>query len=389
MIARNTLDALAQRPLRFLVSGWPWRSAGYLLTSAAIGAGAGLHAWAFARVWGGPGPSAAALLLVPLLGTAWVVSAYERLRLPLVMDRATLLRSRGTLREIAYGLVAVLLLWWIDLGVLGVAAGLPLFLMAAPLQPTANAAVAWSLAVLGVVLLPIAAYPVATWAGVRAAMARAVLMPGDSELHRVIESRARLVDAFEVERRRIERDLHDGAQQRLVTLAMRLGLTGLDLPPESKAAREVREARDQVRLALAEIRELIHDIHPRVLTDVGLEAAVRDVAGRSMVPVDVDVVLPVRLSTQVETTAYFAVCEALANVSKHSGAASAGVRGRLVDGRLVMEIRDDGTGGADADAGGTGLVGIADRLAVVDGRMELHSPAGGPTVLRMEIPCDP
>ncbi|MFG1610342.1 sensor histidine kinase [Actinoplanes sp. NPDC049265] len=390
MVARNALDALAQRPLGFLTSAWPWRSAGFLLASAAIGAGAALLAWILSWVWDRSGPLAVVVVLPPLVVLAWVVALYERRRLPLVIGTPAgrpLRRSPGRARDVGYGLVALLLLWWIDLGVLGVAAGLPLFLMAAPLQPTASTAVAWTVPVVGVVLLPIAAYPIATWAGVRAAMARAVLVPGDSELRQVIESRARLVDAFDVERRRIERDLHDGAQQRLVTLSMRLGVTALDLPPESPAAREVSAARDQVQLALSEIRELIHDIHPRVLADVGLAAAVRDVAGRSVVPVEVDIDLPVRPSAPVETTAYFVICEALTNVGRHSGATSARVHGRFGAGRLTIEIRDDGTGGATPDAG-TGLVGIADRLAVLDGRMILHSPAGGPTVLRLEIPCD-
>jgi signal transduction histidine kinase len=139
-------------------------------------------------------------------------------------------------------------------------------------------------------------------------------------------------------------------------------------------------------VALAELRELIRGVHPQILTDRGLPAAVDDAAGRSPVRVATDVVLPRRLPPGIEVTAYFAVCEALANVAKHSRATRASVRGRLVDGLLVLEVRDDGVGGADP-AGGSGLTGLADRVAVVDGRLLLSSPPGGPTVVRVEIPC--
>ncbi|WP_316959414.1 histidine kinase [Streptomyces sp. TRM68367] len=405
MIARNTLEALAQRPLSFLTSSWPWRSLAFLLSGTVIGCCFAGLAGLLYLLWGGLGPVAVVVVLVVLGGVAWVVAAFERRRLRLVMTASSAvtgdeeptgplwarywqrLRAGCGLRELGYGMAAVLVLWWTDIGVAVVAIGLPVFLMTAPLQPTASFAVALAGPAIGVVLLPIAAYPVAAWAGVRAAMARAVLDPEDNELTQVMESRARLVDAFEVERRRIERDLHDGAQQRLVTLSMKLGLAGLDLPPDSLAARQVREAGEQARMALQELRELIHNIHPQVLTDRGLEPAVRDIAGRSVVPVEVDIALPHRLASQVESTAYFVVCEALANMAKHSRAQQAWVRGRLGGDVLVLEIRDDGVGGADA-AKGTGLVGITDRLSVLNGRMFLSSPAGGPTVMRVEIPCN-
>jgi signal transduction histidine kinase len=194
------------------------------------------------------------------------------------------------------------------------------------------------------------------------------------------------VDAFAVERRRIEQDLHDGAQQRLVALTVSLGLARLDLPPDSPAAVRVAEAHEQARHALAELRELIRGVHPQVLTDRGLEAAVREVAGRSPIPVDVDIALPRRLPAPVEETAYFVTCEALANVVKHSAASRAAVRARLLEDLLVLEARDDGVGGADP-AAGTGLSGLADRIAVANGRLRLSSPPGGPTLLRVELPC--
>ena len=242
----------------------------------------------------------------------------------------------------------------------------------------------------GLLALGPGAYLLTAWAGARAAVARLILAPREAELdERLVEvtrSRARLVDAFELERRRIERDLHDGAQQRLVALTVALGLARLDLPAGSPAAARVHEAQEQAKQALTELRELIRGVHPQVLADRGLGAAVADAAGRSPVEVDVDVSLPRRLPGTIEVTAYFAVCEALANIARHSQASRASVRGRLLGDVLTVEVRDDGVGGADP-AAGTGLAGLADRIAVVEGRLLLSSPAGGPTVLRVEIPC--
>ncbi|HTW04770.1 MAG TPA: sensor histidine kinase, partial [Streptosporangiaceae bacterium] len=199
-------------------------------------------------------------------------------------------------------------------------------------------------------------------------------------------SRARLADAFEAERRRIERDLHDGAQHKLVSLTMQLGLAQLDLPPGSPAAESVAAARDQAKQLMTELRELIHGIQPQVLTDLGLPAALGELADQSPIPVTVDAHLDRRLPGHIESNAYFAVAEALTNVSKHSGATSARVIARLHGGLLTIEISDNGHGGADPDRG-TGLTGLADRVAVAGGRMLLSSPPGGPTVLRVEVPC--
>jgi signal transduction histidine kinase len=301
----------------------------------------------------------------------------------------TRLREQATWRELGYTVVSGLALWWIDLGVMFLCLYLPLVGLAAPLYVHDD----WGKAaafLLGAAALPIAAYPITAWAGARAALTRAVLAPRDAELdERLVEvsrSRARLVDAFELERRRIERDLHDGAQQRLVALTMTLGLARLDLPADSPVAAQLGEAHEQAKLALAELRELIRGVHPQVLTDRGLPAAVADVAGRSAIPVNVDVELPRRVPPAVELTAYFVVCEALANTAKHARAGHARVHGRLVGDQCVVEVHDDGVGGADP-AGGSGLAGLADRVAVVNGRLFLSSPAGGPTVIRAELPC--
>ncbi|WP_238696582.1 histidine kinase, partial [Streptomyces sp. E5N298] len=251
---------------------------------------------------------------------------------------------------------------------------------------------AFGVAVLGLLLLALGGYALGLAAGARAELARVLVAApreGDPET-RVVEltrSRVRLVDAFEAERRRIERDLHDGAQQRLVALTMALGLARLDAPP-GPLADQLAKAHGEAGHALEELRELIHGIHPKVLADYGLPAAVADAADRSAVPVDVALELPGRLPQAVEAAAYFVVREALANVGRHSGAARAEVTGGHRDGRLVLRVRDDGRGGADA-AAGSGLTGLADRVSVLDGRLSLSSPPGGPTLLSVEIPCDP
>ena len=203
------------------------------------------------------------------------------------------------------------------------------------------------------------------------------------------ESRSRVLAAALAERRRIERDLHDGAQQRLVSLAMELGMAKEKMSTDPAAARKlVEEAHDEAKHALAEIRDLVRGIHPALLSDRGLDAAVSALADRCSVPVEVDVHLDGRLSEAVETTAYFVVAEALANVAKHSGASEARVTVRRVrkpHDLLVIEVMDDGRGGADPEVG-TGLTGLRDRLAALDGRLLVESPAGGPTRVRTELP---
>jgi signal transduction histidine kinase len=293
-------------------------------------------------------------------------------------------------------------LWPLDLIAVAVGVGLPVTAMAAPVQLAFDGEEArvakgvlvtsypqaFGAAAVGLVLLAVLLYPLAALAGARAQLTRLLLAPREGELRdrlsEVTRSRARLVSAFEAERRRIERDLHDGAQQRLVALTMTLGLARLDAPAGPLADR-LATAHGEAGRVLAELRELIQGIHPQVLADYGLGAALADAADRSAVPVDMDIELP-RLNQSVETAAYFAVCEALANVAKHSGAARARLTARHSRDRLEVEVRDDGDGGADP-AHGTGLTGLADRIAVLDGTLTITSPPGGPTVLRVEIPC--
>jgi signal transduction histidine kinase len=212
--------------------------------------------------------------------------------------------------------------------------------------------------------------------------------PLEERVEALTESRARGMDAAALERRRIERDLHDGAQQRLVALALGLGMARGKLEGDPAAARElVAEAHEEAKRALAEIRDLARGIHPAVLTDRGLDAAISALAGRCPVPVEIDVPLRARLPEAVESTAYFFVSEALTNVARHSGASSASVRARIDAGRLLVEVEDDGVGGASRRPG-SGLSGLADRLAAFDGSLALRSPTGGPTVVSMAIPCE-
>jgi len=200
-------------------------------------------------------------------------------------------------------------------------------------------------------------------------------------------SRARLVEATETERRRIERDLHDGTQQRLVSLAMSLGLAESKLADDPGAAAPlVREARETLALALAELRELSQGIYPSLLTERGLGAALDDLCRRAALPATLDASLPVRLPQQVEAAAYFVTSEALANAAKHSHATEVRIRARLERGVLLLELADDGIGGAGTGSG-TGLRGLADRVEALGGRLTLSSPPGRGTTIRAEIPC--
>jgi len=200
-------------------------------------------------------------------------------------------------------------------------------------------------------------------------------------------TRADTVDAQAAELRRIERDLHDGAQARLVSLGMTIGLAEEMVERDPATARRLlAEAREASGTALVELRHLVRGIHPPVLAERGLDGAIRALAHSLPVPTAVDAELSGRPDTPVESAAYFAVAEALANVSRHSGARTAWVTMRHADGLLSMTVGDDGAGGADPVAG-TGLRGIERRLAAFDGTMALSSPPGGPTVVTMELPC--
>jgi signal transduction histidine kinase len=219
-----------------------------------------------------------------------------------------------------------------------------------------------------------------------------IAAPADQALtqrvEELTESRARVVDAAEAERRRIERDLHDGAQQRLVAMQMTLGRlrSRLRSAGDEEGIALVDDARREARQAIGEIRDLTRGLHPPVLTDRGLDAALSGIAARTPIPVSVDVEATPRPSITVEAIAYFVVTEALTNVVKHASATRATVTIRRVEDTLLVAIGDDGRGGADP-ALGTGLAGLSDRVAGVDGTLRVNSPVGGPTVIEVELPC--
>lgn len=222
-------------------------------------------------------------------------------------------------------------------------------------------------------------------------LAAALLDASPDELKRRVadmaSSRTRSMSAADQERRRLERDLHDGAQQRIVSLAMTLGLAQQKLAtnPE-QGARLVGEAHEEAKRALQDLRDLARGLHPAVLTDHGLEAALPALAARCPIPTRVDVAVSPRPAPAVESAAYFVVSEALTNVARHSHANNVQVTARRDADLLTVEVRDDGPGGAQVVAGG-GLAGLTDRVEALDGRLTVSSPEGGPTVVRVEIPC--
>ncbi|MFE1454726.1 sensor histidine kinase [Streptomyces sp. NPDC058735] len=239
------------------------------------------------------------------------------------------------------------------------------------------------------VLWPVLPFIARGLANADRAMVRGLLSPSDELERRIAElesDRGVVVDTAAADLRRIERDLHDGAQARLVALAMGLGLAKEKvLEDPDAAAAMVEEAHGEVKLALQELRDLARGIHPAVLTDRGLDAALSSVSSRCTVPVKVTVDLAERPAQAIEGIAYFTVSELLQNVSKHSGARSASVDVWRTEDRLLIQVWDDGRGGARLD-GGTGMRGLADRLDAVDGLFVLDSPEGGPTSVTAELP---
>lgn len=401
---------MAGNPLRFLFSAWPWRCMAYL-ASATIVASA---AWWMVLV---------GMLFPPVLVLYGIpVGAAERLRLRLVDPRPVpnphaepapgllgwlqrRVTEAATWRELAYTACLITILFVVDgialfvLFLCGIVLALPALLHLPGVDTdvqlgtirvdTIGEALLTAVAV-GVPLTVLTVYGLSALAGGQAAFARWVIAPTEPELRRTVdelaESRTRLVDAFEAERRRIERDLHDGAQQHLVLMTMNLGLAEIELAKSGGPAGDlVADAHRQAKQALAAMRELIHGIHPQVLTDLGLVAAVGELAERSPVAVDVHLELAGRPPAQVESTAYFVISEALTNAVRHAGADRITVIGAVVGDHLVMEITDNGSGGADPRLG-TGLRGLVDRVAVLGGALTIDSPLGGPTTLRTTLP---
>jgi len=405
--------ALRARPWRYLGSRWPWGSLAYLLTTVPIGL-AMLVALTATLVLGvvtlvvvvGVVVLASVPLLTGLLGVV------ERSRLRLVLGTAPSGMSiRERLRagrrlpvswpEVGYAFLVSIVLWPLDTLVVIFAVGVPVVLLLAPWLTTVDrmqvlgwdvdpGTEAWLASAIGVATLVAAAYLVGVVAVAQAALARLLLDPREAELAAAVvdlrRSRVDLVDAFETERRRIERDLHDGVQQQLVALTMTLGRAELEVP-DGPGLALVHQAHRQAEAALDDLRSTVRGIHPRVLVDLGLAAAVHEIADRSPVPVTVDIHLEDRLPGPVEAAAYFVVSEALTNVARHSGARRADVHAWRQGGTFVLSVVDDGHGGARLDGDGSGLRGLRLRLDALGGSLTVTSPDGGPTQVRMECPC--
>ena len=243
----------------------------------------------------------------------------------------------------------------------------------------------------GVVLLVLAPLVTGWVSSLDGWAARELLGPSRAEEleHRVAKlakTRAGVVDAADAERRRLERDLHDGTQQRLVSLAMNLGMARAQTSTAEEAREAIAEAHEEAKAALTELRHLVRGLHPAVLEDRGLDAALSGVAARMRIPVKLTVDVPRRPPPTVEAVAYFVVSEGLTNISKHAQASQAEVYVQRTSDRLHIIVSDDGVGGADASRG-TGLAGLAKRAESVDGSFEISSPPGGPTLLTVDLPC--
>jgi signal transduction histidine kinase len=247
------------------------------------------------------------------------------------------------------------------------------------------------LTVAGMALLAAAPWVTAAVGALDAGAARVLLGTSRVEelehrVERLAQTRAGVVDAADAERRRLERDLHDGTQQRLVSLAMRLGMARAERPDAAQAHQVIAEAHEETKAALAELRQLVRGLHPAVLEDRGLDAALSGVAARLPIPVRLTVDVPRRPSPTIEAVAYFVVSEGLTNIAKHAQASQAEVFVQRAQDRLHIIVSDDGVGGADP-ARGTGLAGLAKRAASVDGTLDIASPPGGPTLLTVDLPC--
>jgi len=312
-------------------------------------------------------------------------------------------RQRGTWRAIAYHsltlvtssvLFTVVIVGW-TMGALLTTA--PAYVWALPGRTLAGYQLNSPATLVVLVLAGLVLFFATPWfaaAGVKAdvALARWMLQPSHTEqlARRVVslqESRADLLEASDSERSRIERDLHDGTQQRLVSLAMNLGMTRTtltDVPPEVREA--IAQAHEEAKLALSELRDVVRGLHPAVLDDLGLDAALSGIAARSPVPVRMLVELPGRPPRAIERVAYFVVSETLTNVARHAHATIINIIVEIVDEQLRIIIFDDGRGGADPGRG-TGLRGLSKRIRSVDGSMTIDSPPDGPTLITVELPC--
>lgn len=406
-------NALMRPPWRFLFSPWPWRGFLYLLSSALIG----IVLLPLTVV---------TLLLLPLWGI--VVGALERRRtyllgfprqvsghVPLTRDQrhlwlAVRMNEGATWRETA-ALLLDLVMGFVALAVLAAeAVGFVVFAfivgsgvsgpkninLFSDVTFTVEPDTWWPVVPLAVLALVVFGYINTLLAAGQASILRVLCGPRQRELtrnvERLVQSRAALVAAFETERRRIERDLHDGVQQELVTLAARLGMLSLELDELTARGADTALARgaldvaqDQAEQAMATLRDTVRGIHPAVLTDHGLRAALEELADRAPVALALDVGGIGRLPASVETATYYLVTEAITNTAKHTDATTLTVRITVEDDVLTAMVSDNGRGGAE-ESSGTGLRGLRERADTLGGTFTVISPPGGPTTLRMTLP---
>ena len=321
-----------------------------------------------------------------------VAEAYRPLRGSLTSRIRTLLSDVGTWRDLGWLLVQIVA-GAVGLAFLAAAVVGPIFMAVVPIDFLRGAGDGKVLE-----LLPLGAFfTTVGWAGCRPAAKAVAALSAQSlaadeaavlraEMAHLAETRDETVDARAAELRRIERDLHDGAQARLVSLTMSLGMAEDEFDSDPAAARQlVIEARASARVALNDLRHLVRGIHPPVLTERGVGGAVEALALASAVPVEVDVALDERLPAPLESALYFVIAEAMANIARHSEATWAFVRLWKEEGKLRLIVHDDGRGGAEP-AHGSGLRGMQQRLAAFDGKFTLSSPEGGPTELFAELP---
>jgi signal transduction histidine kinase len=421
---RSVLRSVLQPLIRPLVSQAAWQATFHCVAGMFLGIAAGGVLALLVVLWGAAflslviGPTGSQLLIgvyvaasitgpFALLLCVRFVSSLQRERFRAVLGveiaapgelpvagwrRFTHPWAAGsTWRQLVYHVLAA---------VLAVPAGLLIVLCwSAPVLSTlwaemlsGPARVGWLAASAGLLL---AAPWVARWvAAADTFAARRLLGPGRSDelrlrVETLSKTRSDLVAAADSERRRIERDLHDGVQQRLVSLALNLGMARAAFTDASPEIREVLgAAHDEANDALDELRNFVRGLHPAVLNDRGLDAALSGVAARAPLPVALRVDVPTRCSPSIEAIAYFMVSEALTNVAKHARATRAEVAVEQVGNQLRLVVTDDGQGGASFDDGDGGLRGLAQRAAAVDGTFSLVSPPGGPTTVTVNLPCE-
>jgi signal transduction histidine kinase len=317
------------------------------------------------------------------------------------------LRDASTYRDLLYVWIVQPVLGLVNFVVAVTAWAIPLWAVTLPIYAVTSPGAApeiwpgerldtWGevvpVAVAGLIVLPLVPWIIRLLARVDVAVARSLLSPSkrlelEERIDVLRETQARSVDIAMADRRQIERDLHDGAQQRLLSLGMNLGMALEKFETDPDTARNlVGDAHQELQRAIAELRNLARGIHPAVLTDRGLDAALSSLAARSPIPVRLRVDLRERPPASVEATAYFIVAEALTNAARYANASAVEVRVRTIGDRLHIEVADNGIGGAEQRPGG-GLAGLAHRASSVEGALRISSPAGGPTVVAAELPC--